>query len=66
LEDKLKSPQLRQLRQRIMLRCKTTPLTEKQTNDYIIQRLRIAGSDGEPIFSPQAIGIIHQWAFLAW
>ena len=62
LEDKLKSPQLRQLRQRIMLRCKTTPLTEKQTNDYIIQRLRIAGGDGEPIFSPQAIGIIHQYS----
>jgi general secretion pathway protein A len=62
LEDKLKSPQLRQLRQRIMLRCKTTALTEKQTNDYIIQRLRIAGSNGEPIFSPQAIGIIHQYS----
>jgi general secretion pathway protein A len=62
LEDKLKSPQLRQLRQRIMLRCKTTPLTEKQTNDYIIERLRIAGSDGKPIFSPGAIGIIHKYS----
>jgi general secretion pathway protein A len=62
LEDKLKSQQLRQLRQRIMLRCKTTPLTEKQTNDYIIERLRIAGSDGKPIFSPQAIAIIHQYS----
>jgi general secretion pathway protein A len=62
LEDKLKSQQLRQLRQRIMLRCKTTPLTEKQTNDYIIERLRIAGGDGKPIFSPQAIAIIHQYS----
>jgi general secretion pathway protein A len=62
LEDKLKSPQLRQLRQRIMLRCKTTPLTEKQTNDYIIERLRIAGSDGKPIFSAGAIGTIHKYS----
>jgi len=45
-----------------MLRCKTTPLTEKQTNDYIIERLRIAGSDGKPIFSPQAIAIIHKYS----
>jgi len=62
LEDKLKSPQLRQLRQRITLRYKTTPLTEKQTNDYIIERLRIAGSDGKPIFSPRAIAIIHKYS----
>src|SRR6202030_1933173 len=62
LEDKLKSPQLRQLRQRIMLRCKTTPLTEKQTHDYIMERLRIAGSDGKPIFSAGAIGTIHKYS----
>jgi general secretion pathway protein A len=62
LEDKLKSPQLRQLRQRIMLRCKTTSLTEKQTNDYIMERLRIAGSDGKPIFSAGAIGTIHKYS----
>ena len=62
LEDKLKSPQLRQLRQRITLRYKTTPLTEKQTNDYIIERLRIAGSDGKPIFSAGAIGTIHKYS----
>src|SRR5437879_12341484 len=44
LEEKLKLPQLRQLRQRIMLRCKTTPLTKEQTHDYIAERLRIAGA----------------------
>src|SRR6202007_2828438 len=42
LEEKLKLPELRQLRQRIMLRCKTTPLTKEQTYEYIQERLRIA------------------------
>jgi general secretion pathway protein A len=59
LEEKLKLPQLRQLRQRIMLRCRTTPLTKDQTHEYISERLKIAGSSGDPIFSPQTIDAIH-------
>src|SRR5271169_883738 len=59
LEDKLKLPELRQLRQRIMLRCKTTPLTKEQTHDYILKRLKIAGSGDEPIFSPEAMDAVH-------
>lgn len=59
LEEKLKLPQLRQLRQRIMLRCKTTPLTKEQTHDYISTRLRIAGASGEMIFSPKTVETIH-------
>jgi type II secretory pathway predicted ATPase ExeA len=64
LEEKLKLPQLRQLRQRIMLRCKTRPLTKQQTQDYILQRLRIAGAmdSGQPIFSPKAIDIVHLYS----
>jgi len=64
LEEKLKLPQLRQLRQRIMLRCKTAPLTKEQTRDYIAERLRIAGAarDGETIFSPVAIETIHLYS----
>jgi general secretion pathway protein A len=54
LEEKLKLPELRQLRQRIMLRCKTGPLSKEQTHDYIAERLRIAGASGELIFSPNA------------
>jgi general secretion pathway protein A len=62
LEEKLKLPQLRQLRQRIMLRCKTSPLTKEQTHEYIAERLRIAGADGAPIFSPQAIDVVHRYS----
>jgi general secretion pathway protein A len=62
LEDKLRLPQLRQLRQRISLRCKTAPLTKEQTHDYIAERLRIAGATGEAIFSPQAMDTIHLYS----
>jgi general secretion pathway protein A len=62
LEEKLKLPQLRQLRQRIMLRCKTSPLSKEQTNEYIVERLRIAGATGAPIFSPEAIDIVHKYS----
>jgi general secretion pathway protein A len=59
LEEKLKLPQLRQLRQRIMLRCKTSALSKEQTHEYILERLRIAGASGEPIFGPSAVDSIY-------
>jgi general secretion pathway protein A len=62
LEEKLKLPQLRQLRQRITLRCKTSPLTKEQTRDYIIERLRIAGASGAPIFSEEAVETVHLYS----
>jgi len=63
LEEKLKLPQLRQLRQRIMLRCRTAPLTQQQTQEYITERLRIAGaSGGDPIFSAKAVETIHVYS----
>jgi general secretion pathway protein A len=62
LEQKLNQPQLRQLRQRITLRAKTRPLTLEETRGYIVERLRIAGSDGDEIFSTEAIQAIHQYS----
>ena len=62
LEDKLKLPQLRQLRQRIMLRCRTTPFLQEQTQEYITERLRIAGASGAPIFSPKAVEAAHVYS----
>jgi general secretion pathway protein A len=62
LEEKLKLPQLRQLRQRIMLRCKTVPLTQAQTHDYIAERLRIAGASGELIFTPKTVETIYLYS----
>lgn len=62
LEEKLKLPQLRQLRQRIMLRCKTMALTKEQIASYIAERLRIAGSSGAEIFNAKAIETIHMYS----
>lgn len=58
-EDKLRQPELRQLRQRVSLWCRTKAINEDQTAAYIVQRLFIAGTT-EPIFSPEAILAIHR------
>ena len=63
LEERLKLPQLRQLRQRITLRCRTMPMTKEQTNDYIHERLRIAGADPQQeIFSAKAVDSVHYFS----
>ncbi len=64
LEEKMNLPQLRQLRQRVMIRCKTGPLTKDQTHDYILERLKIAGATpgGQPIFSPAAVDTVHLYS----
>jgi len=64
LEERLKLPQLRQLRQRMAVRCKTGPLTKDETHAYVAERLRIAGAapTAAPIFSPQAIDMMHLYS----
>ena len=62
LEQKLKQPQLRQLRQRLTLRARTHPLTLEETKAYVQQRLRIAGSNGQEIFDPESVVSIHRYA----
>lgn len=64
LEEKIRLPELRQLRQRITLRCQTSPLSKEETAEYIQERLRIAGTTQQaaPIFSPKAIEAIHLYS----
>lgn len=59
LESKLNQPDLRQIRQRITLRCKTHPLSIDEARQYVAERLRIAGAGDEPIFSLEAIEKAH-------
>src|SRR5881628_1589535 len=62
LEEKLKLPQLRQLRQRITLRCKTQPLSREEVHEYVNERLRIGGFDGKStIFAPKSLDTIHKY-----
>src|SRR5512143_2108564 len=62
LEQRLKQPQLRQLRQRLTLRAKTHPFNLDETRAYVNQRLRIAGSSGEPIFDPDSVMALYRYS----
>jgi len=62
LEEKLKLPELRQLRQRIMLRCKTLTLTKEETSEYVLERLKTAGVDSDTIFTPKALEAVHLYS----
>jgi len=62
LEQRLKQPQLRQLRQRLTLRAKTHPFNLEETKLYINQRLRIAGSNGDSIFDPEAVAALFRYS----
>jgi type II secretory pathway predicted ATPase ExeA len=62
LEQKLRQPHLRQLRQRIMLRAKTQPLSLSETESYIAQRLTIAGSVRQDVFDQGALILIQRYS----
>src|SRR5277367_2138454 len=56
LDQKLDSHELRQLKQRVALRCHLDPLSVSETKEYIRRRLQIAGAIGAvQIFSGPAI-----------
>ncbi len=61
LDQKLDSHELRQLKQRIALRCHLEPLSPNETREYISRRLRIAGAPaaGE-IFSEPALEAVFR------
>src|ERR1700748_3402982 len=61
LEEKLRHPSVRQLRQRVSLWCRTQALTESQTHAYVAERLRIAGAT-RPLFSLEALDLIHRFS----
>ena len=55
LEQRLDQPQLRQLKQRITLRCRLTPLPSDEVGSYINCRLKTAGYEGKELFEPKAV-----------
>ena len=59
LRDKLASPHLLQLRQRMSLFARLQPFSAEETRLYIEHRLRVAGYNFEvPLFTPQAEALI--------
>jgi type II secretory pathway predicted ATPase ExeA len=61
LEEKLRNPSVRQLRQRISMWCKTYPLSSEETQAYIAERLRIAGAR-QPVLSPEAVQLVYRYS----
>ena len=59
LAERLNEPRLRQLKQRIALRCALAPMSLQETAAYIAGRIRIAGGDAPRIFTREAVSEIH-------
>jgi len=55
LADKLASRHMAQLRQRVSLLNRLSPLSIEETRKYIDHRLRVAGYAGAPLFTPDAL-----------
>jgi general secretion pathway protein A len=60
LAERLNEPSLRQLKQRITLRCELRSLAANETAAYIAGRLRIAGGTPQEIFTHEAVAAIHR------
>jgi general secretion pathway protein A len=61
LAERLASPELVQLRQRISMIARLKPFDEDETNLYIEHRLRVAGYDfSRPLFTKEAISLISE------
>jgi type II secretory pathway predicted ATPase ExeA len=59
LDRKLDAPNLRQLKQRIVLRCNLQPFTLRDAVEYMESRLERAGMPDQQVFSEELMAEIH-------
>jgi general secretion pathway protein A len=62
LKDALALPELRQLRQRILVHYELNPLTHTDVEHYVSHRLTLAGSQGRPFFTRPALRKIRRFS----
>lgn len=60
LERRLSQPDLRQLRQRLMVRATLGPLGEADTRRYVAHRLDVAGAEADVGFEEAALKLLHR------
>jgi general secretion pathway protein A len=60
--DRLELRELRQLKQRVAVRCTLTPFTDTESQAYIEHRLSTAGSSTSALFTPGAVRAIIKHA----
>jgi len=58
--DRLNQPSLRQIKQRVGLRCALAPLGAPETAAYIATRVEVAGADWSELFTLSAIQTIYE------
>jgi general secretion pathway protein A len=58
----LRSPELRQLDQRVSIRYQLKPLSEEEVGAYISHRLAIAKAERSIVFSPAALRVVHDYS----
>jgi general secretion pathway protein A len=62
LQTVLRSPELRQLDQRVSIRYELKPLTSEETSEYVAHRLHVAGGVSGINFTAKAIGAVHNYS----
>jgi general secretion pathway protein A len=60
LADRLNETGLRQLKQRVGLRCVLAPLDVRETAAYVAGRIRLAGGVAGQLFTREAVLLVHQ------
>lgn len=60
LATRLNEPGLRQLKQRVALRCTLATLTEREAAEYIAGRIQIAGGIAGHLFTREAVMAVHE------
>ena len=60
LAERLNQPNLRQIKQRISLRCALGPLDARETAGYITGRIQIAGGSSMHLFTREALRAIYE------
>jgi general secretion pathway protein A len=60
LAERLNAPGLRQLKQRVGLRCVLAPLEVRETAAYIAGRIRLAGGVAGQLFTREAVMAVHE------
>jgi general secretion pathway protein A len=60
LGERLNEVGLRQLKQRVALRCEIAPFSQDETAAFIAHRVRVAGGDAAALFTREAVKLIHQ------
>jgi type II secretory pathway predicted ATPase ExeA len=59
---RLDQPNLRQLKQRVAIRCEISPLHDQEVDSYINFRLQAAGYKGKALFHPEAVQKIASYS----